>query len=253
MMKIIIPFLAVAVFNTPVFSQNPLRFEALGQSGRPVAEVLDELERLSGIPIHYEDLRYEYAGDFEDISERVWNPENETPPEQRSRVLAPKVRPLSFTFGVDDEGLLPDAMAVELALNALSAAGSAADLPGRFEVERHNRDGRDDLFYLPTSMRGLDGAQRPHFGVLSTPISLSVNGMTAAQALGLILQGISEASGERIEVGMVPFGPLAWTKVSLNANNEAASQVLADLLSQLQGTSSIRMLLIVTFSVPMPT
>ncbi len=228
-----------ALLAAPLLSQQSLRVEV---SGRPVAEALDQFERMSGIPVHYEDVRYDHPDDVEDVSDRVWNPDNQTPVEQRRRVIVPKSRSLSFTVGIGDDGRLGDTPALERAAASLIAAAAAADLPGRFELARYERSGKADLFILPSAMRARDGVQRPSFAVLGTPISVSINAMSGVEALKLVLKRVSEVSGKTIKMGMLPFGPLAWTKVSLDADRQPAGHVLAELLSQLQGLHSIRML-----------
>lgn len=225
--------MAVLLLSTPLFSQDTSWIDL--SDPRPIAQALDGLEHLSGLGVHYEDVRYEHADDLEDVSDRVRNPEHKGPP---TRVVIPKGRAFSFSFPVDG-GRLADTAAVERALDGLLTANNAASMPGRFQVHRY---GQGDLFLLPTSVRGMDGAAKTYFAVLSTPISVLGGKMSGAGALGMILKKTSEASGQRIEVGMVPFGALSNTVVSLEEEQRPAASILAELLSKLGGQYAIRML-----------
>ena len=226
--------LAIVLLATPLAGQEPGRIEL--QGGRPVAQALDQFERLSGIAIHYEDIRYEHPDDVEDVTDEVRNPEHVGP--TTHRILVPKTRSFSTTFSVGDDGRLGDVLAVESALNGLLAANNAAAMPGRFRIDRY---GDRDLFLLPTSVRGSDGSAKPYSAVLGTPISVVMRGMNGAEALALILKQVSQASGQQIKMGMVPMNGLAYTKVSMESEGRPAAYVLAELLGQLGGTFAIRM------------
>ena len=82
--------------------------------GRPVYDAITKLHRLTTIPINYEDLQYNYAGDVKDIG-------------SNTKVLVPKGGSFSVNVPVDPAtGKLPDASRVRTALNIVIAAAQAA-------------------------------------------------------------------------------------------------------------------------------
>lgn len=229
-MKRILSVLLVAI---PAFSQQLSRIDVA--DGRPIAQVIDNFERLSGIPVHYEDARYEYAGDIEDVSAQVRKPEYRGAPTRL--VLVPKTRSLSTTFFVGSDGRLGNQADLERALAALMASSHTSGMPGSFRIDTYGQN----LFFVPTDVRGVDGSTKPNPSVLATLVTVKVSKMNGLEALDVILKAISKASGQKVEIGQVPFGSLASTQFSTDSQGRPAADVLTELLSKLQGRNAIRM------------
>lgn len=223
----------VLLFALPLFSQQTMRIEVV--HGRPVAELLDRYEGLSGIPIHYEDPRYEYPGDIEDVSAKVRNPAHQGPPTRR--VLVPKSRSLSTTFLVESDGRLGNPASLENALTALVSASHAHETPGTFRIGRYGQA----LFLLPTDVRDVDGSAKPYLSVLETPITVKISDADGLEALDTILKAISKASGQRLVIGTIPFLAFASARFSTDSQQRPAADVIADFFSKLSGNLAIRM------------
>lgn len=88
-------------------------------------------------------------------------------------------------------------------------------------------------------MRDISGNTAPVRAVLSTPITLPLQQRNAAETLDLILAAVSKASGFKIGVGSVPMNALAMGQVTIGANQEPASRVLARLLNALLGYGTV--------------
>ena len=102
---------------------------------RPVYEAMLQIQRLSPIPIHYEDLQYVFAGDFHNVAGSVLTPQ-QMAANPRARLMIPKGGRLSATIAVDaSNGKLPDSLATSNALNSILAALRSESVPGRFGLE----------------------------------------------------------------------------------------------------------------------
>jgi hypothetical protein len=96
--------------------------------GRPVYDAITQLQRLTTIPINYEDLQYNYVGDVKDIG-------------SSTRVLVPKGGSFFVNVPVDPATRTRgDALSVSTALNiVIAAAQTAGVVPGTFHVDSSQR------------------------------------------------------------------------------------------------------------------
>lgn len=188
--------------------------------GRPVDTIIRQIEKLSGIPISYEDLLYANPSDTMDIGNSV----SKVP---GTHLIVPRGGVLSVPIVVDSvTQKLVDSLATSTALNALlSAASSSPMVAGRFRLDSYN----NVYFVVPTHSRSADNDMAPVTAVLSTPIDLSGTKRTAYETLRLILNLVSQKTGVTIKIGTIPITPFAVTETSLAATNQPASFVLARL------------------------
>ena len=199
---------------------------------RPLAAAARDIEQISGTPVNYEDLRCDFPGDQKDITAG-----NVTPAQERLngpvKVIVPRGGPLVTTITVaGSTSRLPDAgVTYEALTNIVSAYNSSSTLPGRFRLESAN----GEFFLEPIAMRDASGNTGPVTPVLSTAITLPLQQRNAAETLDLILAQVSKASGFKIGVGSVPMNALAMGQVTIGADQQPASQVLAQLLNALLG------------------
>ena len=202
----------------------------------PLAAAAREIERISGIPVNYEDVRCDFPADQKDITEG-----NVTPAQVRLngpvKVIVPRGGPLSATIAVNaSTALLQDADATASALNSIiSAYNASGTLPGSFRLESAN----GEFFLEPVTMRDVSGNTVPVQAVLSTPITLPLQRRGAYETLDLILAAASKASGFKIDIGMVPTNGLAMSHPAIGADQEPASHVLARLMNSLLGYGPI--------------
>lgn len=205
-------------------------------AGRPLAQALLEIEKLSGIPINFEDVRYQFPGDLEDVTAAVTNPRHEEVTGREPRqVLMPRGEQLSANFLVDEAtGTLPDATSVTHALNALLAAYRSTSLPGDFKLETYN----GGFFIEPTQTRDATGATVPVNPVLATQITLPQETRNAGETLKLLLDQVSTEIGSRVDVGTMPINTMAHAQVTIGAQGEPAKHVIARFLASLVGYGS---------------
>jgi hypothetical protein len=196
---------------------------------RPVNALIEQIEKLSGLSINYEDLRYGNPADTEDVTNTVVNPAHQGQIPAGFRVIVPRGGQLLVSIPVDPlTQRLSDSLSTANALNALlAAANSSSVVPGRFAVQAFG----NAFIVSPTQSRSSDGSFAPLNPTLSAPVSLPGQTQPAIKTLEAILQQVSSAAGLKVGLGTVPMRALAVTSVTIAASNEPASEVLVRLLS----------------------
>ena len=197
------------------------------QRSRPISEALMQLQKLTDVPIHYEDLQDYSAADLQ-------------APLPAATAVVPKGGSFSVNVPTDPTGKLPDDLSVATALNAvIAAAQSAGAVPGTFRVDSSH----GGVFFVePASHHSSTGAAVPTQPVLDTPVNVSLQEVPGIKALDAILQQVSQKTGAGLDDGMGTF--FSGPKVSITATNEPAKYVLARLLADVapSGTLSYAML-----------
>jgi hypothetical protein len=197
-------------------------------NGRPVADAILELERLSGKAINFEDVRYEHPADLADVTDRVMTPAQRALAGPFARVIVPRGGSLTVTIPVDAATQkLTDALLLQNALNLLLAQQRSAALPGAYAL----RNSADRLFVEPVQVRASSGNAVPSPSVLLSPITLPLAERTALDTLQLVLDQASRGSGYRIDVGSLPLAAFARNRLRFGADRRQASEVVADLLA----------------------
>ena len=189
--------------------------------GRPVDTIIRQIEKLSGIPINYEDILYSNPADTKDVGASV---------APGSHLIVPRGGTLSIAVGVDAiTQKLADSVSTANALNALIAAANTSPvIAGRFKLDSYN----NTFFVVPTHSRSeTTNNMSPVTAVLSTPIDLSGVQQTAFEALRDILGQVSKATGVTVKIGTIPIKPFAVTKTAIAASNQPASYVLTRLFN----------------------
>jgi len=189
---------------------------------RPLAEVANQLETLSGIPINHEDVRYENAADVQDVTESVVKPEYRARHKSGApiKVLGPRGGELSLSVEVDAAGRPVD---LSTALVAALAAHKAKGFPGAYTLVRES-----GAFALS-----------PVKSILETPVTLAPVPRSAAETLKLILDGVSKASGFQVDVGMIPLNGFIPRTVTIGAWNESAKSVLLRLFAEVAPAKTV--------------
>jgi len=202
--------------------------------GRPLAKAAAQLERLSGIPINYEDVRYENQAEVEDVTDKVTRPEQRAMAPRPVRIMVPRGGELSISVQLDPvTGRLTDVLSP---LNALLAAHLSKGLPGVYTVESAN-DGA--FFITPSQVRDARGALVATKSVLVTPVTFSFARRNGAETLQLVLDQVLKVSGFKIGMGDVPLNGLIHTEVAIGADSEPARDVLVRLLASVVSGASV--------------
>jgi hypothetical protein len=186
----------------------------VNSKSRPVSEAIQQIQRLTTIPISYEDLQYNYANDLQDIG-------------LSTKVLVPKGGSFSVDVPVDPAtGKLPDALSVSHALSlVIGAAHAAGAVPGAFRVD----SSQPGIFFVePDKQHDANGATVAAQPVFGTPVTISFQETVARQVLYAIFEQVQQNTG----VGRFMQGSVMQpSKVSITASNEPAKYVIARLLA----------------------
>jgi len=189
---------------------------------RPMMAMVDKLQDIVNVPINYEDPRFENPGDVQDVTDTVVKNRAQF----SGRVLIPKGGQLTVTVPNSAAGITAGDLLSIFPMVQTAHAENA--YPGTFQLA--NRNG--SWYVEPTALRGLSGTTKAVGSVMATKIRFALRQQSAAEALQLILSQVSQAIGVKIGIGSVPFSALANT-ISLGADDEPASAVLARLFGQL--------------------
>lgn len=194
------------------------------QSGRPVAEAIQELEKKYGWQITYEDPPYVYYGDLTDVSDIDWPgvPVRSPPQLQLAResgghhrTLVPKGGSLSFTLPSAD----PDELgAVEALLKSYNESHRG------FEFAVVQGDGL--VHVVPRQARGLSGNLEPVKPVLDTVITIEPRGRTSYALLEEVFKKISMATGTHVGLGTVSANMLFRSKTTIGGSGRTARSIL---------------------------
>ena len=207
---------------------------------RPLAAIALEIERLSGLPVNYEDVPYENAADLEDVTAKIMNAAQQAQAVPGVRVIVPKGGQLVAPIPLGPNGTLPDVVSTLSALlSAVSGYHASPAFPSRFTVSETN----GVLYIQPDQVLGRNGQMRKVVPVLYTPITIESKRRTALDALAVLTDQLSKTSGAKVEIGTVPIQAFAISQVTIGATAQPAVQVLTKLLASMNvGTMSYSML-----------
>lgn len=86
---------------TAAVAQTTTSITVPGDDPRPISTVLRDLQEKYGLSVTYEDPRYQYSGDLQDVSERVRRGNSGARGEP---VLVPRGKPFKFVYSLSDVG-----------------------------------------------------------------------------------------------------------------------------------------------------
>lgn len=190
------------------------------KTGRPVAEAIDLLQQVYGLPVNYEDLPYAYAADLHDVTEQY-----RLDPGATNRLIMPRGRPFSFSYA--DPPVPEPLAALRTAIGDVILRDAATTGFTRFVLRETN-----GLAIAPVRVR--DGSGRPTSvrAVLSTPITLAANGRTIDEVLDEIVALVTANSGQQVTLGSHSH-LLGQHTSRVAAMNEPADALLSRVFSEL--------------------
>ena len=187
------------------------------ESGRPIATAVQALVDHFGVVITYEDPRYAYKGDLQDVTERVRKDLDRYPSGEPPRVIVPMGGKLTVKTRSTD---------VAAALKQLIQVQSTTGQGGHFRVEQSG----DAFHVVPTEVRDRNRNWALSASILDIPISLPTQDRAAQQVLDEICKAVSAAAHVRVWSGMGLGGDLRSVEgppqYRLGAKNEPARSVL---------------------------
>ena len=209
------------------------------QSGRPVAEAIEELETRYGWQITYEDPPYVHYSDITDVTDlgrpkvpvrsqsqlqAALQPENH-------RTLVPKGGSLTFT--------LPSAVPDELgAVEALLKSYNESHRGFEFTVVQ----GASLLHVMPRKARGLSGNIEPVKPVLDTLITIEPKERTSYALLKEVCKQIFVSTNTNVVFGTVPINMLYNMKTSIGGSGRTARSILEQWILESQAPLSWQLL-----------
>jgi hypothetical protein len=218
--------LACTAIKWPV--APPMTVAALGESvtvsdPRPVAAAIEELERVSGKRITYEDPP---LLDDSQTMPMVQGANTDT------SLLIPKGGSLRFKLPAD-----ASAEAVVAAVEKIVADFNAGQRAATFSV-RH-----DEMAHVvPRQVAVASGRLVPVTPVLDSKITLTPKRRSGLELLEEICRTVSAVSGQVVGVGTVPTNALVQQHVEISAKDEPARDVLEKLIAASGLTLSWRLL-----------
>jgi hypothetical protein len=188
---------------------------------RPVSAALLELMSRHPVIVTYEDPRYEYLDDIQDVTDQVRDPRN---PNNAGKgpVLVPRGGLLAIVYGASADTKEP--LDLQDTLSRLLAVKNAYPTGGRFAVLRTG-----DIYHVvPTQIRDANGVWIPQTSILDVSISISTAELEGTELMSAILDEVGRASGANIlGIANTQFIPtFSRYRGRIEANNEPARMVL---------------------------
>lgn len=204
---------------------------ASAQRVLPLEAMLDRIEHAAGVPINYEDPRYDCPADVVDVTNQVQSAAQRAA-NPAARILVPRGGKLTL------DGVLPGTPQPgdELPLvGAAVAQYEASGLPGRFTVRQIG----SVTSVEPVEARGRDCRWAKASPALEAGINFPPQTRAAADTLSLILASASQAIGVKIGLAQVPLVAFINRQVTLGAANEPAASVLVRLFEQISSPGRV--------------
>lgn len=215
----------ILLFVPATANAQTVNLTSSADDGRPVDTIIRQIEKLSGIPINYEDLLYNNPADTKDVGASVVSSSGTS-----AHLIVPRGGTLSIAVAVNaTDQKLADPISTATALNALIAtANTSPVIAGNFKLDSYN----NTFFVVPTQARSAtNNSMNPVTAVLSTPVDLPGVQQTAIETLRDILDQVSKKTGVTVKIGTIPIKPFAVTKTTVAASNQPANYVLTRLFN----------------------
>jgi len=192
---------------------------------RPVALAAEMLEKKYGWVVTYEDPAY-HESELVDVTESVSRNLDKFKPGQAPRVFIPKGGELAFEYNIDPATKRPDdsAVVIQQLLDTYAMAGN----PGVFRLDR---DGQR-LHIVPVAAKQQNGALTPYKSVFDTLITIPVQKRNGIELLEAFCAAVSQASGTRVLIGMVPNNPFLRYQTEAGAKDKKARDFLVSELDR---------------------
>jgi hypothetical protein len=201
-----------AIWPKSATSEVPtLGADVVVADARPVADALDQIENVTGVPIGYEDVRVLAP---QDLVPMVENDGGD------AALRVPKGG--SLAFGLPKS---VDAQAVAAAVRAVVATYNASQGRTVFTVERVGSTLSVAPRQSAANSRRVVGAR-----LLDRPIKLAPRNRSGLDVVEEICRQLTASTGEKVNVGTIAVNALAGQRADFGVVNEPARAVLAKLL-----------------------
>ena len=208
------PRLGIILFMIPGINPSSV------DDSRPIASIIEKLERKHRVVITYEDAPYIHETEVEDVTSPEWRQAHPDGP----KALIPKPVYLDPPYPMAYVSVETDD--IKSLLQKLLDNHAEKNYPGRFRLLQEG-----EIFHIiPMQVRDRSGSLVNIDSILDTPISFPEQERTLLELLDLITNSVSRAGGKKLEVGIVPLNLMAQTTFRRGANNEKARDVLVSAL-----------------------
>ena len=218
-MKVLLATIAV-LSTSAALAQTIIRVDLTDP--RPLVQAMDQVEPGLFVPINFEEVRMENKADIVDVQTLMTPADIGANPSYH--LIVCRGGRFTATVAVVPDGSVGEASIV---VGALLAAYAAEELPGGYEMVV---DG-SSVYVLPAKVLSAAGKTKDADSPLSHGVSIVSTTVPFEQALDVLAQSISLATGYAIKV-ITPF-PI-HDQVTLAAAGEPGRVVLSRIVSQLQ-------------------
>jgi hypothetical protein len=186
---------------------------------RPVAKAVQILVSRYGYVITYEDPRYAYGDDVQDVTDQVRKDLDKYPPGKAPRVLIPRGEKLALN--VPSTATSQD---VRATLNSL--VQMSRQTGGHFRM----LEAGSVFHVIPMQVRNVDGNWGATTSILDEAISMATQDRTEYELIKDICNAVSSAANVSVKIGLgigqggLRIGP--EPRYSFGAHNEVARDVL---------------------------
>lgn len=212
-------------------AQNELTISAPNGDARPISTILAQLRKAQGLSITYEDPRYRFAGDLQDVTEQVRRVDDTEASSRAERIVVPKGKPFTFVYSAKDVSTGSGSLkTIRRMLSEYARIGGP--------VFAATDDGKR-LHVVPQQAADEAGKLVSQTSVLDTSISIAPGTRNGLDLLSEICAAVSVSSRVRVEVGTVPGNLLAQYSSAKGFDNKPARQVLGELLDGLHSSHTL--------------
>ena len=180
---------------------------------RPLASAIAKLEDRFGWVVTYEDPRYRYALDSQDVTEAV----RRTSQPGQSRVLVPRGGPFSF---VEPSAIRSSLAQEREVLDSLLEQYAATGYPGKFALIRT----ASAFHVVPTASKNARGAFESYRSILDSRIAQTAGARTALEAVEALATQLG------LEVGRMPMPMFRQMRLNQEAANDTGRNLLLGIL-----------------------
>jgi hypothetical protein len=208
-----------------LLAQTPTQTSVVGP--RPVMDVILQWERQYGWVVTYEDPRFEYAGDLEDVTTKVRKDLKPGEPiEPDKRIVGARERQLSVTYTPPQT---PRNTTASYKAVSLLASAYAKGTGNTFEI----RQSDTRIHLLPGMARDALGDLKPSRPVMDTIITIPAQDRSGIEFMHAFCDTLSSDAGHKIFVGMMPSNSLAQFRTKGGYENLSAREILEKFLNQM--------------------
>jgi hypothetical protein len=194
---------------------------------RPVRDVILQWEKRYGWVITYEDPRFEFTDDLEDVTLRVRKDlKPGEPVDPSKRIIGARERQLSVSYQVPEGA--NDAGARLEAANQLVKAFAQGAGNTLFVSESGTR-----AHISPGLIRDVNGKLQHSHPILDTIISVPAQNRNGGEFLHALCDALTSATGYTVFLGLIPGNDMHQFRTNLGYENVPARQALENFLNSM--------------------